>query len=101
MIEIKIIAEFRVKADQTEAFKELLGSALVDTRSFKGCRRDIYEDSEKPVFYALSDYSHYDYDKYLAWRTEQGIGDLLGPILMAASQMGSRSVRLLRQVCKT
>ncbi|MAM90175.1 MAG: hypothetical protein CMI15_01705 [Opitutaceae bacterium] len=57
MIEIKMIAEFRVKADQTEAFKELLGSALVDTRSFKGCRReDIYEDSEKPVFYALSDW---------------------------------------------
>ena len=52
-----MIAEFRVKADQTEAFKELLGSALVDTRSFKGCRRvDIYEDSEKPVFYALSDW---------------------------------------------
>lgn len=69
MIEIKIIAEFRVNADQTEAFKTLLGSALVDTRSFEGCRSvDIYEDSEKPVFYALSDWdSHSDYDKYLAW----------------------------------
>ena len=56
MIKIKIIAEFRVKADQTEAFKELLGSALVDMHSFKHCRSvDIYENSEKPVFYALSD----------------------------------------------
>lgn len=83
MIEIKIIAEFRVNADQTETFKTLLGSALVDTRSFEGCRGvDIYEDSEKPVFYALSDWdSHSDYDKYLAWRTEQGIGDLLDPLL--------------------
>ena len=83
MIEIKIIAEFRVNADQTETFKTLLGSALVDTRSFEGCRGvDIYEDQEKSIFYALSNWSsHSDYDKYLTWRTEQGIGDLLSPIL--------------------
>ena len=80
MIEIKIIAEFRVDADQTETSKTLLGSTLVDTRSFEDCRVvDIYEDSEKPVLYALSDWdSHSDYDKYLAWRTEEGIGDLIG-----------------------
>ena len=38
MIEIKIIAEFRLKEAQTEAFKELLGFALVDTLSFEDCK---------------------------------------------------------------
>ena len=83
MIEIKIIAEFRVKGNQTEAFKSILAGALVETRSFEGCKGvDVFEDQEKSVFYALSNWgSHSDYDKYLAWRTEQGIGDLLGPML--------------------
>lgn len=83
MIEIKIIAEFVVKEDQAEAFKSMLAAALVETRSFEGCKGvDIFEDQEKSVFYALSNWSsHSDYDKYLAWRTEQGIGDLLGPML--------------------
>lgn len=98
-MEIKIIAEFRVKADQTEAFKTLLGSALVDTRSFKGCRSvDIYEDSEIPVFYALSNWdSHSDYDKYLAWRTEQGMGDLLDSLLVGGFPGGFT----VRKVLKT
>lgn len=83
MIEIKTIAEFRVKGDQTEAFRSMLAGALVETRSFEGYKGvDIFEDQEKSVFYALSNWgSHSDYDKYLAWRTEQGIGDLLGPML--------------------
>lgn len=83
MIEIKIIAEFGVKEGQAEAFKSMLASALVETRSFDGCKSvDIFEDQEKSVFYALSNWSsHSDYDKYLTWRTEQGIGDLLSPML--------------------
>tara|TARA_B100001093_G_C26797943_1_gene1002027 strand:- start:93 stop:398 length:306 start_codon:yes stop_codon:yes gene_type:complete len=83
MIEIKIIAEFGVKEGQAEAFKSMLASALVETRSFEGCKSvDIFEDQENSVFYALSNWSsHSDYDKYLTWRTEQGIGDLLSPML--------------------
>ena len=83
MIEIKIIAEFGVKEDQAEAFKSMLASALVETRSFEGCKSvDIFEDQEKSIFYALSNWSsHSDYDKYLTRRTEQGIGDLLSPML--------------------
>ena len=83
MIEIKIIAEFVVKEDHAEAFKSMLADAIVETRAFEGCKGvDIFEDQEKSVFYALSNWgSHSDYDKYLAWRTEKGIGDLLGPML--------------------
>ena len=83
MIEIKIIAEFGVKEDQAEAFKSMLAAALVETRSFEGCKGvDIFEDQEKSVFNALSNWSsHSDYDEYLTWRTEQGIGDLLDPML--------------------
>ena len=83
MTKNKIIAEFGVKEDQAEAFKSMLDAALVETRSFEGRKGvDIFEDQEKAVFNALSNWSsHSDYDKCLAWRTEQGIGDLLGPML--------------------
>ena len=83
MIEIKTIAEFRVKGDQTEAFRSMLAGALVETRSFEGCKGvGIFDDQEKSVFNALPNWSsHSDYDKCLAWRTEQGIGDLLSPML--------------------
>ena len=83
MIETKIKAEFGVKEDQADLFKSMLAADLVETQSFEGCKGiDIFEDQEKSVFHALSNWSsHSDYDKYLAWRTEQGIGDLLGPML--------------------
>ena len=99
MIENKIIAEFGVKENQAEAFKSMLAAALVETRSFEGCKGvDIFEDQEKSVFYALSNWSsHSDYDKCLAWRTEQGIGDLLSPMLEGGFPEG-RVVRKVEKV---
>ena len=83
MTKNKIIAVFGVKEDQAEVFKSMLNATLVETRSSESCNGvDIFEDQEKAVFNALSNWSsHSDYDKCLAWRTEQGIGDLLGPML--------------------
>jgi quinol monooxygenase YgiN len=70
-----VLLELRTKADSVAAFMSLLTAALPDTRAFDGCRALTVhvnqEDSQNFVF--VEHWASYDaYQKYLAWRTENG-----------------------------
>ena len=84
----RIIAEFHVEPEKLSEFKEVMKEALVDTRSFNGfIKLEIVEDVENCILYALSEWeSHSHYDDYVAWRLENGLGDLLDQYLVEGLQ---------------
>ena len=84
----RIIAEFHVEPEKLSEFKEVMKEALVDTRSFNGfIKLEIVEDVENCILYALSEWeTHSHYDDYVAWRLENGLGDLLDQYLIEGLQ---------------
>ena len=68
-------------------FLEFIKGIAPDTRAYAGCRLfDIWTDQNTPgrvLFYELWD-SRGHQEKYLAWRTETGLMEKLGPFLTAA-----------------
>ena len=78
-----IIAEFPAREDKVEEVKAAFGGALEDTRAFDGCISiDVYFEEATFTFAAIQDWESFDhYDRYLAWRMESGLADLLGPLL--------------------
>ena len=70
-----VLLDLRAKADCVTVLTNLLTAALPDTRAFDGCRELTVhinqEDSQNFVF--VEHWASYDaYQKYLAWRTENG-----------------------------
>ena len=78
-----VFVDLKPNSNDKDALLEYLGSIIEDTRNYDGCQFcDIYlEDDDVGMIFVENWESKAHYDKYLAWRTEQGIGDLLGPIL--------------------
>lgn len=68
-------------------FLEFIKGIAPDTRAYAGCRLfDIWTDQNTPgrvLFYEIWD-SRGHQEKYLAWRTETGLMEKLGPFLTAA-----------------
>ena len=66
--------------------RSIIKKIAPDTRAYAGCQLfDIWTDQNKPghvFFYEIWD-SRGDQEKYLAWRTETGLMDQLGPFLGA------------------
>ncbi|MAG51170.1 MAG: antibiotic biosynthesis monooxygenase [Acidimicrobiales bacterium] len=66
---------------------ELLGiltEALVDTRAFEGCESiEAYSNSDHPDTVVLWEKfaTRANHEAYLAWRIENGMLEMLGPIL--------------------
>ena len=71
------------KVDEFLAFIEGIAP---DTRAYDGCQLfDIWKDQDvagRVLFYEIWD-SRGHQEKYLAWRTETGLMDKLGPYLTA------------------
>tara|TARA_A100001037_G_scaffold339_1_gene312 strand:- start:314 stop:655 length:342 start_codon:yes stop_codon:yes gene_type:complete len=106
----RIIAEFKVKPDKIDSFKEFMASALVDTRGFSGLiKLEILEDRSESILLAIPEWeSHeaYDvcvawrlgmfcialnyrnHDVYVAWRLENGAADLLEEYLVGGIETG-------------
>ena len=86
----RIIAEFKVKPDKIDSFKEFMASALVDTRGFSGfIKLEILEDRSESILFAISEWeSHEAYDVYVAWRLENGAADLLEEYLVGGIETG-------------
>ena len=50
----RIIAEFKVKPEKMDSFKEFMASALVDTRGFSGfIKLEILEDRSESILLAI------------------------------------------------
>ena len=86
----RIIAEFKVKPDKIDSFKEFMASALVDTRGFSGLiKLEILEDRSESILLAIPEWeSHEAYDVCVAWRLENGAADLLEEYLVGGIETG-------------
>jgi len=78
-----VIVDFPTLKDKVAEMEATFKTALVDTRAFDGCISiDVYFDEEGSTFTLVEDWESFDhYDKYLAWRMETGLGELLAPLL--------------------
>lgn len=79
----RIIAEFPAAEGKRAELEAALRAALPDTRAFDGCRdiKTLYE-GESDTFVLIEKWDSAEhYDKYLAWRVENGLGALLEPLL--------------------
>ena len=75
-----------IKKERLDEFKGLMKDALPDTRSFEGCQSvDVYESQDNPGELFLVELwdSKEHQQKYVAWREETGMMDVLGAFLAA------------------
>jgi len=81
---VTVTLECQVKPEKVEDFKKMMNDALKDTRAFDGCQLvEFYQNQAKPgsmLLYELWDSKEHQ-QKYLAWRTEQGMLDALAEYL--------------------
>ena len=78
-----VIVSFPAKEGMLDDLKETLKVALPDTRSFEGCISvdTNIEDSTNTV-YLIEDWESLDdQSRYLNWRVETGLLDVLDPLL--------------------
>ena len=81
-----VTIDLSINPDKLNEFLEFIGQIAPDTRAYDGCQLfDIWTDKDQAgrvLFYELWD-SRGHQEKYLAWRTETGLMDKLGPFLTA------------------
>ena len=81
-----VTIDLSIAPERVTEFLAFIKEIAPDTRAYAGCQLfDIWTDQDKPgrvLFYELWD-SRDHQEKYLAWRTETGLMDKLGPFLTA------------------
>lgn len=80
----KVSLAFQCKVGQGEALLAAFAVALAETRTFDGCHQvETYVSQDDPDLIVLVEdwESRAHYEKYLAWRLENGLMDLLEPVL--------------------
>jgi quinol monooxygenase YgiN len=83
-----VIAEFPAQRDKAPQVEATLKEALVDTRAFDGCIRiDTYFEEAAATFVLIEEWQSFEhYDRYLQWRMETGLADLLDTLLEGGAQ---------------
>ena len=78
-----VIVSFPAKEGMLDDLKETLKVALPDTRSFEGCISvDTYIEDSTNTVYLIEDWESLDdQSRYLNWRVETGLLDVLDPLL--------------------
>tara|TARA_B100000315_G_C14469735_1_gene537726 strand:- start:104 stop:388 length:285 start_codon:yes stop_codon:yes gene_type:complete len=78
-----ITLEMPVKPDMLEDYLNILKGALVETRSYKGCRSvTTLVDQETSSIVLLEEWdSAEDQQAYIAWRVETGLIDAIAPFM--------------------
>ncbi len=78
-----ITLEMPVKPDMLEEYLNILKGALVETRSYKGCRSvTTLVDQETSSIVLVEEWdSAEDQQAYLAWRVETGLIDAIAPFM--------------------
>jgi quinol monooxygenase YgiN len=80
----KVTLGFKCNPGMGRALLDNFTVALVDTRVFDGCRSvETFVDQDDPDFVMLVEEweSRPDYERYMAWRVETGLLEMLKPIL--------------------
>ena len=78
-----VIVSFPAKEGKLENLKETLKAALPDTRSFDGCISVVtYIEDASNTIHLIEDWETLEHQaKYLNWRVETGLLDILEPLL--------------------
>jgi len=79
-------ADFFIKPDRVDELLQILQGALPDTRAFEGCERiDTFVDLDEPGHILLFEQwtERAAHQKYLGWRQEQGMFELLADFVTA------------------
>ena len=81
---VTVTLECTVKPEKVDEFSNMMIDALKDTRAFEGCQLvDFCENQDKPgsfLLYELWDSKGHQ-EKYIAWRKEKGMLELLADFL--------------------
>jgi len=81
-----VTIDLSIDPKRKEEFLNFIAEIAPDTRAYDGCVLfDIWADQDNParvLFYEIWD-SREHQERYLAWRTETGLMDKLGPFLAA------------------
>lgn len=74
-----VLATFPAQAGKLENLKNLFREKLVETRAFEGCLSiEVYVEEGTETIHLVEDWeSLAHYEKYLQWRIETGLADLL------------------------
>ena len=78
-----VTIEMPVKPDMLEDYLNILKGALVETRSYKGCRSvTTLVDQETSSVVLVEEWdSAEDQKAYMAWRMETGLIDAISPFM--------------------
>ena len=78
-----ITLEMPVKPEMLEDYLNILKGALVETRSYKGCRSvTTLVDQETSSIVLVEEWdSVEDQQAYIAWRVETGLMDAIAPFM--------------------
>tara|TARA_B100000214_G_scaffold369405_1_gene342419 strand:- start:211 stop:516 length:306 start_codon:yes stop_codon:yes gene_type:complete len=78
-----VIVSFPAKEGMMDNLKETLKVALPETRSFNGCISvETYVEESTDTIHLIEDWESLDHQaKYLNWRVETGLLDVLEPLL--------------------
>lgn len=81
-----VTIDLSINPDQVDEFLALIKEIAPATRAYDGCQLfDIWKDQDvagRVLFYEVWD-SRPHQETYLAWRTETGLMDKIGPYLAA------------------
>jgi quinol monooxygenase YgiN len=86
----KVILFFKCQPGMGEGLLEAFSTALADTRAFDGCVSvETYVDGDNPDTIMLIEEwdSKAQQEAYLVWRVENGMIDMLAPILAEPFEM--------------
>ena len=80
---VMITLEMPVKPEMLEDYLNILKGALVETRSYKGCRGvTTLVDQETSSIVLVEEWdSAEDQQAYIAWRVETGLIDAIAPFM--------------------
>ena len=80
---VMITLEMPVKPDMLEEYLNILKGALVETRSYRGCRSvTTLVDQETSSVLLVEEWdSAEDQQAYMAWRMETGLIDAISPFM--------------------
>jgi quinol monooxygenase YgiN len=86
----KVILVFKCQPGMGAGLLDVFTTSLADTRAFDGCISvETYVDADNPdtVMLIESWESKAQQETYLAWRIDNGMIDLLGPVLAEPLEM--------------
>lgn len=92
-----VVVDFKCKDGAAETMGEMLRAALPDTRSRDGCQNvDVYFDEGANTYTALEVWDSADhYRAYLKARTDEGIAEVVDPVLEGGWEAVVASVKWL------